>query len=219
MSQLSKFFCVLMISVVVFVGSISASDSFQEAQNLAKQREALNELFNSSNSELDIILNQAANSGYAPIDSSSGLVVAKNLTSTNLHNGYSFWWQYRGRIVCAILSSQLPQKYDFNNALIDAAGVAFDHYQIDKKIDQELAIATGLSFGTNYVIRKAAKQLKNNGISVENLARTCDILPEGIARTVVNFVVRSTVEIVTQPQVITVFVMAYIIKPFCCESD
>jgi len=209
------------VVAVAFVGSIGASDndSFQYAQDLAKQREALNKEFNDSRSELYTILNQAANSGYTPVNDNLPSFVEKNSTNINLYNGCNYCWQYRGRIFCAILSSQLPQKYDFNNAVVDTAGVAFDHYQISKRVDRELAIATGLSFGTNYVIRKVAKQLNNNGISVENLAYTCDILPEGIARTVVNFVVRSTVEIVTQPQVITVFVMAYIIKPFCCESD
>ena len=138
--------------------------------------------------------------------------------TTFQHCSYIFQ-AHGGRIVCAALSARLNQKKDFRNAFIDSVGIAFDSYQISKRVNRELAIATGLSFGTNYVIRKVAKQLNNNGISVENLADTCDILPEGIARTVVNFVVRSTVEIVTQPQVITAFIIAYIIKPFCCESD
>lgn len=128
---------------------------------------------------------------------------------------------------------QFDKKDDAKKAGVETLGYVADRFENNRnykelgaRITPEEVIA---HFGINYGTRKAARILNDRGISVKAAGKVCkaainkvDYLPEeGMVRNIVNFaadnVVKPTAEaaaeLVTQPEVITVAILSYLL-PF-----
>ncbi len=147
---------------------------------------------------------------------SVGIINASYVDGINKNSKGYGWQEALCIILPSIISSQMDQKRDFVNALIDVSGSAGAYYYnqypeiYEKSIGNQVLHMTPtflFDLPVNYSIRKGSKYLNGKGITVEALANKCDVLPEGIVRDIVNPVVKCSANIVTQPQAMTVLLV------------
>lgn len=94
-------------------------------------------------------------------------------------------------------------------AFIETVGHSLDRSDISKEdFVRHLAL--------NYGIRKGSELLNAQGITVDAALKKADVLPEGMVRDTVNSVVKTTAEVATHPETLTLvgmYVLQNVIIP------
>lgn len=91
-------------------------------------------------------------------------------------------------------------------AFIETVGRSLDKHDISKE-----DFAQHLAF--NYGIRKGSEFLNAQGITVNAALKKVDVLPEGMVRDTVNSVAKTTAEVATHPETLTLVAM-YVLQNF-----
>ena len=113
-----------------------------------------------------------------------------------------------------VIMSSFASKYvkgDLNKASIEKIGYMFDKADAVKDKDIEPADLL-MHLGANYGIRKGGQQLEKIGFTVDAAAKKCEtLMPEGMIRDTVNPAVRTVVETATEPEVLTLLALHYVL--------
>jgi hypothetical protein len=98
---------------------------------------------------------------------------------------------------------------DLKKAGVETIGYMFDQGERSSKTFVEPSDLL-MHFGVNYSIRKGCQQLEKMGFTVDAAAKKCDVLPEGI-KEFVNPAVRTVAETVTEPELLTLLALNYVL--------